>query len=68
MKLYNKPRKTLKLNNCFGDIRVRGGSLIRVQIADNINPEMVLVERVTHTFENDNHTMTLTVRGGEYNG
>ena len=69
LSLYNAKSKSLKLKKCIGDTRVRGGSLIVVNLAlDDIKVQnFMLVENVTHTFSLDSHFMDLTLRGGEFN-
>lgn len=66
LKLYNKKTRELKVNGAFGDISVRGGTLIPVELdlGDITTKNYMLVEKVTHTFENDHHTMDLTLEGG----
>lgn len=69
LKLYNTKTRSLRLKNCFGDTRVRGGSLIVVNLAlsDTTVQNFMLVEEVKHTFSLDSHFMDLTVRGGDFN-
>lgn len=64
--LYNSPERTLKITGCLGDVRVRGGSSVFVKMAlpDMELKNMMLVEKVTHKFSDNQHTMDLTVRGG----
>ena len=65
LKLYNKKTRELKVTGAFGDISVRGGTLIPVKLYlgdTNVNNYM-LVEKVTHNFDNDHHTMDLTLEG-----
>jgi hypothetical protein len=65
LRLYNKKTRELKVNGAFGDISVRGGTLIPVQLelGDITTNNFMLVEKVTHTFENERHTMDLTLEG-----
>ena len=69
LKLYNTKTRSLKLKKCFGDTRVRGGSLIVVNLTlDDVKVQnFMLVEEVKHTFSLDSHFMDLTLRGGEFN-
>ena len=65
LKLYNKKTRELSVSGAFGDINVRGGTLIptTLNLGDvKVNNHM-LVERVTHKFEKDHHTMDLTLQG-----
>ena len=66
LKLYNKKTRELKISGAFGDISVRGGTLIPVKLnlGDITTSNFMLVEKVTHKFDNDNHTMDLTLEGG----
>lgn len=65
LKLYNKKTRELKVTGAFGDISVRGGTLIPVYLAlgETLANNFMLVEKVTHKFENDHHTMDLTLAG-----
>lgn len=65
LKLYNKKTRELKVTGAFGDISVRGGTLIPVKLylGDISANNYMLVEKVTHTFNNDQHTMDLTLEG-----
>lgn len=65
LKLYNKKTRELSVKGAFGDVTVRGGTLIPVKMNlgdTNVNNYM-LVEKVTHTFNKDNYTMDLTLEG-----
>lgn len=68
LKLYNKKTRSLKLDNCFGDVRCRAGSMpiVRLNLGDMMLCNYMLVEKATHTFKNNQHTMSLNVRGGEF--
>lgn len=65
LKLYNKKTRSLTVKGAFGDISVRGGTLIPVKLnlGDIQANNYMLVEKVTHTFENDHYTMDLTLEG-----
>ena len=65
LKLYNKKTRELKVSDAFGDIKVRGGTLIPVKLdLGDVNvSNFMLVEKVTHKFTNDHHTMDLTLDG-----
>ena len=68
LKLYNSKKRSCRLKKQFGDIRVRAGSRLYVRldlVLDKIN-SMMLVDKVTHTFENGLHTMDVELRGGNY--
>ncbi len=66
--LYNQKTRKLSVKNALGDIRVRPGCLLPVQLdlgEEQINHYM-LVEKASHRFENGFHTMDLTLRGGGF--
>ena len=65
LKLYNKKTRELKISGAFGDVKVRGGTLIPVKLylGDIDVCNYMLVEKVTHNFTNDHHTMDLTLEG-----
>lgn len=65
LKLYNQKRRSLTINGAFGDIRVRGGSLIPVilTLGDIDAKSYLMVTKVKHKFNNNEHTMDLTLRG-----
>jgi len=68
LQLYNTKTRTLTISNAFGDVRVRAGCSIPVKLdlGDVIVQNFMMVEKVQHTFANDNHTMDLTLRGGGF--
>lgn len=68
LSLYNQKTRNLSVSGAIGDIRVRGGSIIAVDLAlGDINlKSYMLVEAVKHTFSGNQHTMDLTLRGGEF--
>jgi len=68
LSLYNAKTRNLKINKAFGDVRVRGGSsvVVMLNLGDVKIQNYMLVENVTHTFENGLHTMDLALRGGEF--
>ena len=65
LELYNKKTRELKVNGAFGDTSVRGGTLIPVKLnlGDIEVNNYMLVQKVTHKFENDYYTMDLTLEG-----
>lgn len=70
LSLYNKKTRNLKLSNVLGDKRIRGGSMVIVNLhlGDMIVQNYMLVEKVKHTFKESEHWMDLTLRGGEFVG
>lgn len=65
LKLYNKKTRELKITGAFGDINVRGGTLIPVKLnlGDIVTNNFMLVQKVVHNFENDQYTMDLELEG-----
>lgn len=65
---YNKKTRKLSIKDACGDIRVRAGvsPLIRLNIGDIIVNNYMVCEKVTHTFSDNQHTMSLDVSGGEF--
>lgn len=66
--LYNSKTRKLKISNALGDVRVRAGTLIPVSLnlGDIIANSYMMVEKAVHTFKENEHFMTLTLRGGEF--
>lgn len=58
LKLYNREEKKLSLK-ALGDVRVRGGSGIMVNIEEIDVNKWYMVKKVTHNFNSDIHTMDL---------
>lgn len=69
LKLYNQKSKSLKIDNAFGDVRVRGGSMIivKLNLGDITVNHFMLVNKASHTFDNGHHTMSLNLQGGAFN-
>lgn len=68
LSMYNKKTRNLKIDKAFGDTRVRAGSMIVVNLdlGDIKVKNFMLVEKVTHIFDESRHIMNLTLRGGEF--
>lgn len=68
LSLYNKKTRNLSIKNAFGDVRVRAGSLlpIMLNLGDMKLMNYMLVEKCKHEFNESQHFMTLTLRGGEF--
>jgi hypothetical protein len=66
LKLYGRKSRELTVNGAFGDITVRGGTLIPVKLdlGDIITNNYMLVEKVTHKFSENHYSMDLTLTGG----
>ena len=65
LSLYNHKTRELKITGAFGDIEVRGGTLIPVKLdlGDIETSNFMLVTKVVHNFEKDHYTMDLTLEG-----
>ena len=65
LRLYNQKTRKLQIKNALGDIRIRGGSLIVVnmELEDTKLQNFMLVEKVKHTFKNNEHFMDLVLVG-----
>lgn len=70
LRLYNRPTRTLTIRDACGDSRVRGGSLVVVQLnlGDVKLQNLMLVEKCTHKYGESRHTMDLTLSGGDFSG
>lgn len=69
LKIKNNIQRDLTVKGCFGDLSVRAGScvLVNLHLGDKIiDNKRLLCERVTHYFSNDYHTMDLTLVGNKY--
>ena len=68
LELYNKKTRNLKIKNAIGDNRVRGGSMvvINLNLGDVKLKNWMLVEKCSHTYKEGEHWMDLTLRGGEF--
>ena len=68
LRLYNRKKRSLSFSGVLGDIRVRAGSsvVVNLKLDDiEVNNYMV-VERVKHIFKNNEHKMDLTLIGGDF--
>jgi len=68
LKLYNHKQRTLTVSGIIGNKRVRAGSLVPVilDLRDIKVANYMLVEKVTHNFNNRQHTMDLVLSGGDF--
>lgn len=69
LSLYNQKTRSLSIKGALGDIRVRAGSmvLVNLKIGELTVQNWLLVEKCTHTFEQASHFMDLELRGGVFN-
>lgn len=70
LSLYNAKTRKLKITKAFGDTRIRAGNMIVVKLGlGDVNIQnFMLVEKCVHTFNENEHWMDLTLRGGEFVG
>ena len=70
LSLYNAKTRNLKITNAFGNLKVRAGSMVVVNLnlGDVAVQNFMLVENCKHTFNESEHRMDLTLRGGEFVG
>ena len=68
LSIYNNKSRSLSINGIFGDLRVRAGSQVPVflNLGDIVANTYLIVEKCTHTFKQDQHTMDIELMGGEY--
>lgn len=68
LSLYNKKTRNLKITNALGDNRVRAGSMVVINLVlgDVRLKNFMMVEKVKHTYKENEHWMDLTLRGGEF--
>lgn len=68
LKLYNHKTRNLKISNAFGDSRVRAGSMIMVMLdlGDMVQQNFMIVEKCIHKYNEHEHFMDLTLRGGDF--
>ena len=65
LNLYARKTRGLKVTGAFGDVGVRGGTMIPVKLnlGDIVTNNFMIVEKVTHKFNKDQYTMDLTLEG-----
>jgi len=68
LRRYGKKTRRLQIMDAAGDLRVRGGSLLPVDLylGDMVVGEPLMVERVLHRFSEGGHLMEVTLVGGEF--
>lgn len=67
LELFNKKNQSLMIKDAFGDIRVRAGTMVIVQlnVGDIKINNLMLVEKAKHTFKQNEHYMDLNLRGND---
>lgn len=70
LQLYNAKTRKLTVKDAIGDNRVRGGSMVVVNLdlGDVKLKNFMLVEKAVHKYKEGEHWMDLTLRGGEFVG
>lgn len=68
LKLYNSKTRKLSISDALGDIRVRAGCSVicKLSLGDIDLQSFLMVEKVTHTFKDNEHTMGMNLRGGTF--
>jgi len=68
LSLYNIKTRKLNISGVFGVAGVRAGCLVPVMLnlGDVKIEHLMLVEKCSHVFKESEHTMNLTLRGGEF--
>lgn len=68
LKLYNTKTRNLSIKGAFGDVRIRAGTapLICLNLGEVKLNNFMVCDRVKHSFKNGEHTMDLTLRGGDF--
>ena len=68
LELYNAKQRNLSIKNMLGDVRVRAGCMIPVKLnLGDVNLfQLMLIEKCTHTFNESEHFMDITLKGGEF--
>ncbi|MGV8153432.1 MAG: hydrolase [Alkaliphilus sp.] len=65
LKLHNRKRRTMSIKDALGDVRIRAGSVVTIFIEELDIKNLMIVEKATHNFKNDEHLMSLTVIAGD---
>jgi hypothetical protein len=70
LSLYNAKTRNLKITDAFGDLNVRAGSMpvVKLNLGDILVQNHLMVEKCVHKFNESEHFMDLTMRGGEFIG
>lgn len=68
LSMYNRKTRSLSVSNAFGNIYVRGGNLVPVNLdlGDIKVMNYMLVENVKHTFNENEHVMDIQFIGGDF--
>ncbi len=65
LNLYNRKTRKLSISNAFGDLRVRAGTIVPINLylGDIVANQYLMVEEAKHIFTMDSHLMDLTLTG-----
>lgn len=68
LELYNHKKRALSINNAIGDLRVRAGCMLPIflNLGDIVTNNWLIVEKCKHKFKDNEHTMDLTLVGGDF--
>ncbi len=68
LQYYNRKTRNLTVRDAWGDVRIRAGTspLIQLEFDDVTVCNYMVCEKVVHNFKNNEHTMDLTLSGGEF--
>lgn len=63
LKLYNKTKRSITIKDAFGDVRVRAGTrvIVNVDLGDYKLKSFMVVESMKHKYKNGRYTMDLTL-------
>lgn len=76
LKHFNRVGRTLSIKGAAGDLSIRGGSMLWINIAlgetdltdYDKTAHLIIVDSVTHSFSNHEHTMDMDVRSDIFTG
>ncbi|NLY79823.1 MAG: hydrolase [Lysinibacillus sp.] len=68
LSLYNRKARKLHINKVFGDVRMRGGATVGVQmyLGDLTVANFMMIETAKHTFYESDHRVDLKLIGGDF--
>ena len=63
LKLYNKTKRSITIKDAFGDVRVRAGTrvIVNIDLGDYKLKSFMVVESMKHKYKNGRYTMDLTL-------
>lgn len=68
LSLYNRKSRKLHINKVFGDVRMRGGATVGVQmyLGDLTVANFMMIETAKHTFKESDYRVDLKLIGGDF--